>query len=53
MLFRVARRIGSERRFGIVLDPTATIARTLAIVRLDEVATVRPSIDELAAEPLA
>ena len=53
MLFRVARRVGADRLFGIVLETTAPIARTLAIVRLDEVATVRPNIDELVAEPLA
>jgi anti-anti-sigma factor len=51
MLFRVARRIGEEQRFGIVLEPTALVARTLAIVGLDGVASVRPTIAELVAEP--
>jgi anti-sigma B factor antagonist len=53
MLFRLARRGGGESSFGIVLEPTAVIARTLAIVGMAEVATVRPSIDELVADPLS
>ena len=52
MLFRIARRLGSKQRFGIVLEPTALVARTLAIVGLEEVATVRPTVGELfVAEP--
>lgn len=53
MLFRIARRLGTERRFGIVLEPTALVYTTLAIVGLDEVASVRPTLDELVAEPQA
>jgi anti-anti-sigma factor len=49
MLFRVARRPGPP--LGIVLEPTALVARTLRIVGLDEVAVIRPTIQELAAEP--
>jgi hypothetical protein len=51
MLFRVARRIGDARRFGIVLEPTGHIARTLEIVGLDTVTTVRSTVDELVLEP--
>jgi anti-anti-sigma factor len=51
MLFRVARGIGDARRFGIVLEPTALVARTLEIVGLNAVTTVRQSIDELVGEP--
>jgi anti-anti-sigma factor len=51
VLFRTARRLGRER-FGIVVDPTAAVARTLAIVAIDEVATVVDSPDELP-DPLA
>lgn len=47
MLFRIARRLGTQQRFGIVLEPTALIARTLAIVGLDEVTTIRPTVNEL------
>jgi anti-anti-sigma factor len=36
-LFRLSRRLGRER-FGIVLAPTAPIARTLAIVGLSQAA---------------
>jgi anti-anti-sigma factor len=51
MLFRIARRVQSAERFGIVLEPTALVARTLTRVGIDEVATVRPTVDELVAEP--
>jgi anti-anti-sigma factor len=51
MLFRIARRFGTDQRFGIVLDPSALVFTTLAIVGLDEVAAVRPTLDELVAEP--
>lgn len=52
MLFRIARRLGTEQRFGIVVEPTALVARTLTIVGMDEVATVRPTVGELfVAEP--
>lgn len=46
MLFRIARRLGDPRHLGIVLEPTAVVARTLAIVGLEEVANVRPSVDD-------
>jgi anti-anti-sigma factor len=49
MLFRVARRPGPP--LGIVLEPTALVARTLRIVGLHEVAAIRPTVEELAAEP--
>jgi anti-anti-sigma factor len=51
MLFRVARGIGDARRFGIVLEPTALVARTLEIVGLNAVTTVRQSVEELVGEP--
>jgi anti-anti-sigma factor len=51
MLFRLARRFGNHQRFGIVIEPTALIARTLAIVGLNGVTSVRPTVDELVAEP--
>lgn len=51
VLFRVARRLGQrDMRFGIVLDPTALVARTVSIVGLDEVALMRPSLDEIVRE---
>lgn len=50
MLFRLARRFSAEQRFGIVIEPTALIARTLAIVGLESVTSVRPAVDKLAAE---
>jgi anti-anti-sigma factor len=46
VLFRTARRIGKDR-FGLVLDPTAAIARTLTIVGISEVVTMASSTDEL------
>jgi anti-sigma B factor antagonist len=50
MLFRVARRFQEEGRFGIVLEPTAIVATTLAIAGLDDVADVAASVDALVAE---
>lgn len=47
VLFRTARRLGKER-FGLVLEPTAAVARTLAIVGIAEVATIAESASELA-----
>ena len=47
VLFRTARRLGRER-FGLVVDPTAIIARTLAIVGMQEVAWVGSSTEEVA-----
>jgi anti-anti-sigma factor len=49
MLFRVARRLGGAPRLGIVLEPSALVARTLTLVGLDEVTTVKPTVDELVA----
>jgi anti-anti-sigma factor len=46
VLFRTARRLGKER-FGLVFEPTAAVARTLAIVGIDEVASVSSSVDRL------
>jgi anti-anti-sigma factor len=46
VLFRTARRLGRER-FGLVLEPTAAVARTLAIVGISEGATVAESLSEL------
>jgi anti-anti-sigma factor len=46
VLFRTARRLGRER-FGIALESTAPVARTLALVKVAEVATVRGSVEEL------
>jgi anti-anti-sigma factor len=51
MLFRVARGIGDAGRFGIVLEPTALVARTLEIVGLNAVTTVRQSVDDFVGEP--
>jgi anti-anti-sigma factor len=47
MIFRTARRYGTPHPLGICLESSAPIARTLAIVRMDEVAMVRPALDEL------
>ena len=49
VLFRLASRLGTKR-FGIVLDPDATIARTIEIVGLADVATIRRSSTELLEE---
>jgi anti-anti-sigma factor len=46
VLFRTARRLGRER-FGLVLDPTAPIAKTLSIVGIAEVVTMSRSSEEL------
>ena len=45
VLFRTARNIRRER-FGVVLEPTAAIARTLTIVGLPDVVTLRGSVEE-------
>lgn len=49
VLFRVGGRLGYER-FGMVLDPDATIARTLEIVGLGDVVRIRPSSAEVLEE---
>jgi anti-anti-sigma factor len=46
VLFRTARRLG-KKRFGLVLEPTAAVARTLAIVGIAEVATIAESASQL------
>lgn len=46
VLFRTARRLGKER-FGLVLEPAAAVARTLAIVGISEVARISNSADQL------
>jgi anti-anti-sigma factor len=47
-LFRISRRLGRER-FGIVLAPTAPIARTLGIVGLPQAVTTGDSTDAVLA----
>lgn len=47
VLFRTARRLG-KARFALVLEPTAPVARTLAIVGISEVATIAESASALA-----
>jgi anti-anti-sigma factor len=39
VLFRTARRLGRDR-FRLMFEPSAAVARTLAIVNISEVATV-------------
>ena len=46
VLFRLAQARGPDR-LGVVLEPTAAIARTLEIVGLPRVVPVRPSADEV------
>lgn len=48
VLFRTARSLGTSR-FGLVLEPSAAIARTLEIVGLSEFVPVRSSADEVLA----
>jgi anti-anti-sigma factor len=48
VLFRTARRLGRER-FGLVLEPTAAVARTLSIVGISEVATIGESVSDVVA----
>jgi anti-anti-sigma factor len=44
VLFRIARRLGKER-FVLALEPSAAVARTLAIAGVSEVATIRESAE--------
>jgi anti-sigma B factor antagonist len=46
VLFRTARGL-SRDRFGLLLDAASAISRTLEIVGISEVATVRLSMDDL------
>jgi anti-sigma B factor antagonist len=46
VLFRIARRLGKDR-FGLVLEPSAAVARTLAIVGISEVAAIAETLDSL------
>lgn len=48
VLFRTARSLGT-RRFGLVLEPSAAIARTLEIVGLSQFVPVRSSADDIVA----
>jgi anti-anti-sigma factor len=48
VLFRIARRLGKDR-FGLVLEPSAAVARTLAIVGISEVATISETLASLEA----
>ncbi len=48
VLFRMARRLGKDR-FGLVLEPESAITRTLEIVGVPTVATIRGSVEELSA----
>jgi anti-anti-sigma factor len=51
VLFRLARRLELDRKaFGIVVAPTALVAKTVAIVNLDKATTVRPSLEAVLAE---
>jgi anti-anti-sigma factor len=50
MLFRVARSQDVHAaRFGIVLEPTAAVYRTLSIVNLEAVTTISSSVEGLVA----
>jgi anti-anti-sigma factor len=52
VLFRVARRFDDEqKRFAIVLQPSAVVSRTLEIVGLDQAARVGPTLDDVLGEP--
>lgn len=53
MLFRVARRVAPEQRFGIVLEPTALVSRALEIVGFADVAQVGATLDELVGDAAA
>ena len=44
VLFRIARRLGPER-FVLALEPSAAVARTLAIAGISEVATIGGSAE--------
>ena len=51
VLFSLARRLSGETRgFGVVLGEEAPVARTISIVSLGELATVRPTLEEVLAE---
>jgi anti-anti-sigma factor len=51
VLFNLARRLVEEGRgLGLVLGPEAPIAKTISIVSLGELATVRPTLEEVLAE---
>ena len=51
VLFALARKLGREDRgFGLVLGEEAPVARTISIVKLGDVATVRPTLEEVLAE---
>jgi anti-anti-sigma factor len=51
VLFGLARRLDEEGKgLGLVLGPEAPVARTISIVSLGELATVRPSLEEVLAE---
>ena len=51
VLFTLARRLDEEGRgFGLVLGDDAPAARTISIVSLGELATVRPSLEAVLAD---
>ena len=51
VLFTVARRLEEEGKgLGVILGEGAPVARTISIVSFGELATVRPSLQEVVAE---
>jgi anti-anti-sigma factor len=51
VLFSLSRRLADEGRgLGLVLGPEAPAAKTISIVSLDEVSTIRPSLEDVLAE---
>ena len=51
VLFRFARRLEAEgKAFGLVLLATSPVAKTLSIVSFDQVATIRPSLEDVLAD---
>ena len=51
VLFRFARRLEAEgKAFGLVLPATSPVAKTLSIVSFDQVATIRPSFEDVLAD---
>ena len=51
VLFSLARRLEEEGRgFGVVLGDEAPVARAISIVSLGELASVRPSLEDVLAE---
>jgi anti-anti-sigma factor len=48
VLFRIGRELeGAEKSYGLVLDASAPVAKTVEMVHLDKAALIGPTVDDV------